>query len=250
MAAVQLVRRKRTSGEARPSALAVVEEMRNAGMEIDPYDPETVAVYRLFNTPGALLYVGIARNPPTRFEQHAEDKFWWDQVARWTVEWFPNRTAAMAEESRAIVEEWPAYNVAGLPPRQPPADPKAAVRDWMTRFGHTRPTARDLEHLFLIMVRARSLGYGARLRYHPDAATAVYEHAYRVAGRLGRRRHHRFVDRWNDEHTVIWALMEARQDRAREVEDRRRAVEQARVDAEQKAAKRRTPRAKGKKVSS
>lgn len=76
----------------------------------DPYDPNTIAVYRLFDEQGALLYVGQCMYPKRRFVAHAKDQKWWQEVACWRVEWWPSRTAAITEEARAIRSEHPRYN--------------------------------------------------------------------------------------------------------------------------------------------
>lgn len=69
------------------------------------------SLYRLRDTSGRLLYVGIAGNPGRRFEQHAGDKPWWGQVASITLEHHPDRGAALDAERHAIQTEAPAYNV-------------------------------------------------------------------------------------------------------------------------------------------
>lgn len=70
---------------------------------------ERTALYRLFEADGDLLYIGISKNPRTRFEQH-RDKHWWKYVALREIEWFEDRTAAERAEIRAIRTEWPLYN--------------------------------------------------------------------------------------------------------------------------------------------
>jgi predicted GIY-YIG superfamily endonuclease len=55
---------------------------------------EPTALYRLFDTDGVLLYVGITRDTEKRWRQHALKKPWWPQVAERTVEWHPTRLAA------------------------------------------------------------------------------------------------------------------------------------------------------------
>jgi excinuclease UvrABC nuclease subunit len=69
------------------------------------------ALYRLFDAAGQLLYVGIATSPRTRWYAHREEKRWWPQVARESVEWFPSRTDAKAAEKTAIRAEAPVFNV-------------------------------------------------------------------------------------------------------------------------------------------
>lgn len=69
------------------------------------------AVYRLFDSDGCLLYVGISINPKARWGMHARDKSWWPEVAEKTIELHPNRDAAEAAERHTIAAEAPKYNV-------------------------------------------------------------------------------------------------------------------------------------------
>jgi hypothetical protein len=78
-----------------------------------PNDAERTALYRLFDCEGRLLYIGIARNPEQRFKAHASTAPWWHLVARRDVEWYPTRSEARAEETKAIKADGPLYNRAG-----------------------------------------------------------------------------------------------------------------------------------------
>lgn len=69
------------------------------------------ALYRLFDAAGRLLYIGIAVSPRTRWYAHREEKSWWPEVARETIEWFPSRVQAESAEKAAIKTEAPMYNV-------------------------------------------------------------------------------------------------------------------------------------------
>jgi predicted GIY-YIG superfamily endonuclease len=69
------------------------------------------AVYRLFNAKGALLYVGIARNPAERMKFHQQFKKWWAEVSCTAEEWFDNRALALGAEAVAIRQESPLYNI-------------------------------------------------------------------------------------------------------------------------------------------
>lgn len=69
------------------------------------------AVYRLFNSDGVLLYVGVARKPPERMRFHQQFKKWWPEVSGTTEEWFDNRALALGAEAVAIREERPLYNI-------------------------------------------------------------------------------------------------------------------------------------------
>jgi hypothetical protein len=84
-----------------------------------PDDP--TAVYRLFNSDGDLIYVGIAYDPEARSADHGREQPWWDEVARFDVTWWPNRLTAEVEEKRAIREEVPRYNKARQAIPQKPA---------------------------------------------------------------------------------------------------------------------------------
>lgn len=80
---------------------------------------ERTALYRCFDADDELLYVGISKDPKTRFEQH-RDKPWWRDVTMRVVEWYDNRPAAEHAERKAIQSEGPRYNVQH---NQRPADP-------------------------------------------------------------------------------------------------------------------------------
>jgi predicted GIY-YIG superfamily endonuclease len=90
---------------------------------------EPAALYRLYNTDGTLLYIGITDNPDRRFKQHRDTKPWWPQVTQKSVEWRPNRLRALADEAAAIEAETPIYNIEHNPaaqrgpvsPHHPPA---------------------------------------------------------------------------------------------------------------------------------
>lgn len=76
-----------------------------------PQAPVPVALYRLRDQGGTLLYVGVSDNPRRRFKDHSDDKPWWAQVAHRSIEWFPSRARALAAESTTIRVERPRYNV-------------------------------------------------------------------------------------------------------------------------------------------
>lgn len=71
------------------------------------------AVYRLFDSEGRLLYVGIARDPEERFKGHASTSPWWPRVACREIGWQPTRCKAEERETEAIRTEGPLYNRAG-----------------------------------------------------------------------------------------------------------------------------------------
>lgn len=69
------------------------------------------AVYRLFATDGALLYVGITYDPKVRLSSHRIRKPWWPEAHDAELEWFDSRTLARHQESKAIAWESPRHNV-------------------------------------------------------------------------------------------------------------------------------------------
>lgn len=78
---------------------------------------EPTALYRFFDGAGQLLYVGITRNPESRFAAHAREKAltWWPRAARHTVEWFETRRIAADAEAAAIATEQPIHNLSRNP---------------------------------------------------------------------------------------------------------------------------------------
>ena len=74
-----------------------------------------VAVYRLRDAQGRLLYVGISSNPDHRLHSwdrsHSVDAVWWPEVVEPAeVTWYPDRQAALAAEKEAIQTEHPLHN--------------------------------------------------------------------------------------------------------------------------------------------
>jgi predicted GIY-YIG superfamily endonuclease len=71
---------------------------------------EKTALYRHWDSSGALLYVGVSWSVVTRTAQHASKKAWFSQVVNISVEWFPSREMAESAERAAIIRERPKYN--------------------------------------------------------------------------------------------------------------------------------------------
>jgi trehalose utilization protein len=69
-------------------------------------------VYRVYDRAGALLYVGIAMNVFDRMRGHRQESKWWNEAHEALVERYPDRLVAKTEESRAIRDEIPRYNIA------------------------------------------------------------------------------------------------------------------------------------------
>lgn len=96
--------------------------MPRRGVSID-YTRRT-ALYRLYDSIGRLLYVGITFNPSDRWRGHSGTKSWWKDVTRREIEWHPTRSAAERAEVAAIKGEGPLYNVAEADGEPAPAPAK------------------------------------------------------------------------------------------------------------------------------
>lgn len=72
---------------------------------------KTHCLYRMFDSNGDLLYVGISCNPPVRIKQHSRDKDWFPEVRTITLESFHTRDELEQAEKRSIQTEHPKYNV-------------------------------------------------------------------------------------------------------------------------------------------
>lgn len=88
---------------------ASAEERRTYDERMATYWGRT-ALYRLFGREDDLLYIGIANDPDGRWLKHSQEKHWWPEVSRKTVEWFPKRIEAARSEEAAIPAERPRYN--------------------------------------------------------------------------------------------------------------------------------------------
>jgi hypothetical protein len=72
-------------------------------------------VYRLYDTAGALLYVGSTVNLDQRFQFHRRDKPWWPDVAGKRLDFYDRYPEAREAERCAILSEDPVHNVSGTP---------------------------------------------------------------------------------------------------------------------------------------
>lgn len=169
--------------------------------DADPFAPESNAVYRLYNGVGALLYVGISDHPKRRFGDHSDGQPWWGEVARWEVRWTASRALALAEEARAIRDEVPAFNIAGVPSAGDAVDLHAA---WLAHFRGQRPTRQDLNQLYLSMEQIHSLRRwpDARLPFDLDTAVELLEWARGQARLTERWAHRQFVTTWMKGHAA------------------------------------------------
>jgi predicted GIY-YIG superfamily endonuclease len=102
---------------------------------------QPVSLYRFFNPAGELLYIGITNRIPRRLDEHGDDKPWYLEVARVTVEHHTDRYAALAAEKTAIKTERPKYNV--VHNRSPHRGPTTVTTGRWT-FQSRRLTGREL----------------------------------------------------------------------------------------------------------
>jgi hypothetical protein len=79
-----------------------------------PAAPAGPAVYRAWAPDGTLLYIGSSKRPRERVRAHLR-RSGLGEVARWEFEEYPVIEDARAAEGRAIFDEGPKYNVAGVP---------------------------------------------------------------------------------------------------------------------------------------
>lgn len=68
-------------------------------------------LYRFWDTRDRLLYVGISYRIENRLSEHRRTKPW-EEVAKVTIEHYPDRTTAEAAERHAIQTEHPKWNIA------------------------------------------------------------------------------------------------------------------------------------------
>lgn len=68
-------------------------------------------LYRLFDSEGRLLYVGVTDDVWRRVGEHERTQEWGDDIVRVKRQRYPGRAAALAAERRAIHIEKPVHNV-------------------------------------------------------------------------------------------------------------------------------------------
>jgi hypothetical protein len=71
-------------------------------------------LYRHFDDEGRLLYVGISLSAITRLAQHRSASHWSRAIVRVEIEHFDTRREALMAEAKAIIEERPLHNIAGV----------------------------------------------------------------------------------------------------------------------------------------
>lgn len=105
---------------------------------------ETHTLYRFWNASDALLYVGITADPLARWKRHKDEKPWWHDVARVTIEHFGSREDVDTAETLAIQTESPQYNVAKRRLRVKATRPRRRAPMQITAAGQSAGTSATL----------------------------------------------------------------------------------------------------------
>jgi predicted GIY-YIG superfamily endonuclease len=80
------------------------------------FDPTgRTVLYRLYDSAGVLLYVGVTGNLATRLASHAKTQKWWPEVSKRELVWYDQRREAEAAERSTIAQEQPLWNVRESP---------------------------------------------------------------------------------------------------------------------------------------
>ncbi|MCL8016877.1 GIY-YIG nuclease family protein [Streptomyces sp. AS02] len=74
------------------------------------HEEQRTALYRLYDADDVLLYLGITWNPDWRWGRHKTTKHWAHLVTRRTIQWFPDRSSALAAEKTATAVEKPLHD--------------------------------------------------------------------------------------------------------------------------------------------
>lgn len=90
--------------------------------------PRRTALYRLYNAANEVIYIGTSYKPADRLKQHRDLKWWWPQVKRHEVIWFPDQFFAERVELEMIGIEKPIHNTTGVPGKLQ-GDPPMATAD-------------------------------------------------------------------------------------------------------------------------
>lgn len=123
------------------------------------------ALYRLYDTDGALLYVGITHNLEERWGDHRYWKAWWHLVHRKEVEWFPDRPSALAAERAAVQAEGPRFDKT-----------HRLGRGWRDHppVTYTDPAAADVKRALRVAIEGGGFPSGKALPCQRDLATEFH----------------------------------------------------------------------------
>lgn len=143
-------------------------------------------LYRLYDKNNILLYVGITTQGTGRLVQHADAKSWWPLVDRVAVQHerrirysaptgtgWASRPITEYDELNAILNEFPVFNIAGVP--------------WRTRCPSKRQASkerlRNRAEIMGAVARLNDVGVDGRLAVLEQTEPLVYKRALRVAVR-------------------------------------------------------------------
>ncbi|MFD0405565.1 GntR family transcriptional regulator [Kitasatospora sp. NPDC127116] len=115
--------------------------------QTDGDPPGRTALYRLRDSRGHLLYVGITSSPENRWLSHEQTKSWWPNVVSRDLTWFDDRESAAAAEVAAIKTELPRFNHSHKPS---PLHERLEPVDW-ARYDATQRHPLD-RHLVIASV--------------------------------------------------------------------------------------------------
>lgn len=74
---------------------------------------DDVAVYRLYDAAGSLLYIGASKDPVHRWSDEHRHAPWWSEVAAYEWTRHPSRAEARSVEQEALRAKPGKYNVHG-----------------------------------------------------------------------------------------------------------------------------------------
>ncbi|WP_434593387.1 GIY-YIG nuclease family protein [Streptomyces sp. A5-4] len=97
-----------------PAAIRPTTETAR-GTIVHQVGPDDVAVYRLFNRDGDLLYIGVSKDPVHRWSDEHRHRWWWPEVVAYEWVWHPSRAEARAVERAALEQGLAKCNVHGTP---------------------------------------------------------------------------------------------------------------------------------------
>lgn len=118
--------------------------------------PKAVAVYRMFDADGQLLYIGQSVQPWARPMQKLGEDDWPLRIANIAVRWFSTREEALAEEQRLIQKLTPPFNVQHNPKvkaKRPPSYGGLVLARWLERRNVTPDEFAAMAQIAPVTVR-------------------------------------------------------------------------------------------------
>lgn len=68
-------------------------------------------LYRHYDAEDNLLYIGVSSRISTRIKEHSKHSSWWNDIVKITLEHFQTREEVLKAERKAIINEFPKYNI-------------------------------------------------------------------------------------------------------------------------------------------